>query len=309
MLEKLNLYGTGVTSSGVLSALDSLPHLKLLGYAGLIAILAARARQLETESHQDRSATTYRLAELNFFDDDDLNYVRGDLAAAVSLCPDLSQVTVTNMKNTIAEQDLSVLTRRKTLTGLTIINCVEISFDRSILPILQSNSLESLKIFSSNVDIGAIVRFCPRLRDLRLCGCNTTASAFSNNPDGPAGQASHLSHLEKMVLIYYNGSADDLVLLLATASLVDLTIVDCSSLSDELLERAFKIHRFPHLKHLRLSKCHDVTKTGIDLFMTDKTPLKSLGVCGNNQLTEEDIAEWRSRVDRCNWQLEIDMMS
>ena len=308
MIEKLNLNRTGVTSSGVLSALDSLPRLNKLDYEGLTQILANRARRLiQTESHQDQSVTTYRLAELYFcdFDGQELSYVRGDLAAVISLCPDLSQVAVIRRAGTIEEQELSVLTRINTLTGLKIVSGPAISFDRSILPILQSNSLESLDILMSGVDIGAIVRFCPRLRHLHLHG---VASAFSN-PDGPAEPARHLSHLEKMYLSIPNLSADDVLLLLAAPSLVDLTIIHCSSLTDDLLKRAFKLHRFPHLEHLRLCNYKNGTKRGIELFMTDKTPLKSLTIGrGNSQLTAEDIAEWRSRVERCNWQLEIKML-
>ena len=307
-MEKLEIEGTPVTPHGGMVVLENLPNLKYFGYEYVVQALAHLHRRITAK---ESNVTVCKLTHLEFcdqFSGQIFPYVKEDFASAVSICPDLIQVKLEGL-GLIVVQDLTALAKTcKTLTHLDMF-WRQITTFSQVLPILQSGLIESIKLRGvSDVDVSAIVRLCPRLRYLILRECEYAISSELLPVINTKTSYENCSTQLEYIYVTGNGiSADDLLLLLSSSCLIQ---VNCgglgSNLNDHLLENAFKLHGFHLLECFRLYRCENVTKAAIDLLMTSKTRLRKLDVIDCPQLgTETNVEDWRTQIDRHNWQLDI----
>ena len=298
-LEKLKILGTGITTDGVMLALNNLPNLKHLGYNGVGPILGY-LRRVRSEPTEAERNLNYKLVSFDckFWHRRTLPYTSGDLAVAVSLCPDLTKVTLSSGQE-ISEQEIAAaLTQTNKLTHLRIFT---FTF-ASILPILRNNSIQSLTLAQArNVDLNAILRFCPRLRHLEL------RDLKGDTHFDRIEEKFWPKELETFQLITPDHfPAHAFLPLLSSPVLAQLSVSGCSSLTDQVLVSAFQTNNFCNLQELWLSTCSNVTKAAINLLMTDQSQLCFLGLhkCGDG-CNMETRDEWRALAQRNNWQLDI----
>jgi hypothetical protein len=100
---------------------------------------------------------------------------------------------------------------------------------------------------------------------------------------------------------------DNIVILLSSPSLTYVSIVGCGNLTDEVLQEASKTHNFEKLVNLEIFYCKSVTKKGIDIFLTNRNPLKKITLFECDRLTEEDVRCWKRKKKEENWDLNIDV--
>ena len=304
-IEMLNVVESDVTTEGEMFALDNFAQLQRLDCKNLVGALA---HLYQRNKDSDRSSTTYALASLNCTEHPVHSpYTSGDLAAAVSLCPDLAKVDLRRSADegsSMTDQELSAFIELRKLVDLQI-SGRGFTFG-SIHPILEKNSsIESLKLWHvSGVEIGAIARLCPRLRILELIDCTGATS----DPDGLIDNEIILPTRLEMFHLSNASSfpAEALRILLVSPALTTVHIISCPAMNDGLLGRAFQLHMFTNLARLSLVRCDNVTKAAIDLFMVDQSPLQSLAIISCSQLSNaENRTEWKSRIKRHNWQLRL----
>ena len=84
----------------------------------------------------------------------------------------------------------------------------------------------------------------------------------------------------------------------------------CNTLTDNVIQRAAKIHSFRNLECLHLFHCNLITKKGIDIFLKDSNPLREIKVCSLNYhsgFTKEDLIDWNNNAIwiQKNWQFQL----
>ena len=121
------------------------------------------------------------------WNDNQLPYARGELAAAIHLCPFVTHVEI-HYEDKLKEEDLKALLHLKNLRDFNLGSLI-ISFDDGILPILRkfgANSLERLKLNDvTEVNVGAIVQHCSNLRSLSLRGIDRYIPSSPPSQSGP----------------------------------------------------------------------------------------------------------------------------
>jgi hypothetical protein len=95
------------------------------------------------------------------------------------------------------------------------------------------------------------------------------------------------------------------IYLLSPPLLLELEIVRCSTLNDDVLQKVAGIRNFCNLKMLNLRRCHGVTKKGIDVLMNAQNSLKEITFCFCNNISESDIENWEKQAKDNNWELSI----
>ena len=307
-IEKLTIQDSGITQRGAMVALENLPNLKQLEYEYFGEALVLLHRRIVAK---ETDFVSCQLTSLSFSitPDEPFRYVSGDFSAAVALCPALTRVALHGATFLIPDQEFQDLAKScKNLTHLDIYCPIDREQFHRIIPILENGSIESLELTVSDVDVGAIVRLCPRLRSLKLYFCDFVISSSLPRADPNNSIAIGPTQLEHLS-ISSSISPEDLDFLLSSPCLVT---VEFSNFAPELdarvIKKAFGIHGFPRLEYLCLECCDNVTKATIDLFMTDQTRLRKLKLCNCPQLcTKENKKKWQGLIDDNNWQLELDI--
>jgi Holliday junction resolvase-like predicted endonuclease len=187
-----------------------------------------------------------------------------------------------------------------------------------------------LKAFLGDINVRAIIEFCPKLQSLKLNENNRYSTTVSFKEDAKPYHSKRsrierkplvLKNLEKLLVVrpYYvenaeaqveeQISSEDLLCLISSPSLIDIEIRDCPNLTDCVFESASEIHQFLSLEKLTLFKCNSLTRKGIDVVMNNQTPLKTIDVrsCGN--ITDGDIALLISNARSEKWQLSVEYVN
>jgi hypothetical protein len=205
-------------------------------------------------------------------------------------------------------------------------NSTVLTFEGGVVPLLKGfgSTLKELELSSlEDVNIRAIIDFCPKLQSLTLDNesYSTTVSAKEDAIPSHSKRSrmeqkpSVLKNLEKLCVVYppeneYPSeeakiSSADLLSLFSSPSLIDIDIQSCSNLTDYIFERASEIHQFLSLKKLTVCHCQYVTHKSIDVVMNKKTPLSKIyiGSCGN--ITDDDIDLLISNARSEKWELSV----
>ena len=95
--------------------------------------------------------------------------------------------------------------------------------------------------------------------------------------------------------------------LLLSPNLRKIKIANCTALCDDVLQIAFRHHRFRFLKELRLKRCEGVSKDVFSsIFLSESNALNYIVIEDSPSLgTLENQREWLSIAAAHNWQLLI----
>jgi hypothetical protein len=99
---------------------------------------------------------------------------------------------------------------------------------------------------------------------------------------------------------------EDIVLTLLSSPLLSfISIKLFNNLTDEIIRKATHVNSFRHLEKLYINHCNEVTKYGVNLFLQQNNPLKSLNLHRCDKITFEDSIEWEETLTKNNWELEL----
>jgi hypothetical protein len=338
-IETLFIGGTRITKKGIQTALINLPFLKILPTDYCFAVLV----QFLAEMHQP-DWNLKRLKDIRKYSLDSLflgdcilydgthysiPYTSGSLGLVASLCPSVTSVDI-ELITGLTDSDLLGLLTLKNVNKLGISALYDgsstASFEGGVVPLLKGfgSTLKELELSSlEDVNIRAIIDFCPKLQSLTLDNesYSTTVSAKEDAIPSHSKRSrmeqkpSVLKNLEKLCVVYppeneYPSeeakiSSADLLSLFSSPSLIDIDIQSCSNLTDYIFERASEIHQFLSLENLRLCVCCILTRKGIDVVMNNKTPLKTIDIYYCSNITDDDIDFWISNARSENWELSV----
>jgi hypothetical protein len=166
----------------------------------------------------------------------------------------------------------------------------------------------------SSGKIGLIIDYCPNIRSLYLTIDNnhhettelSVDSVHSYHPKGLGLQESVVP-LQKLEDIYLESfyvnlpfalSPEILLLLLSSPSLVDIHIVNCSTLTDQIIEKVCARNSFENLTHFQLYDCPAVSQKGIDFFMNEKNPLEFICLRNCGYVDFEDL---KNKAKKNHW--------
>ena len=280
---------TYVTQMGVQMALQQLPGLKIIKCDFIFQAYS------EMKLHNPKPTVEYALTNW-FFGSPSKNqpfvYLNDTLTFAASLCPSVVKVHLQVYgKNNLTDQDLSGLIELKSLLRELIVDCrlssnVRFTFDDGILPLLKFRgisicklNLRANKLFE--VDASLLVELCPNLKYLNLDSCRHTTIWRGNNQKRfkPDFALNRLKTLKIRSCDEFHIPSEDLLCLLSTAHvLTNLSIIDCHSLTNKVLQQIMKSNSFSNLKRLVFDSCDSVTKKGIDLFMNAENALETISL-------------------------------
>ncbi len=322
----LNFYGCkAITNQGIKTALDNLPFLKILRNEATIDGLAEIA---QNAADQGLPFPKYALSALYILTE--TVYKAGSLEKSVLLCPYITKVDMTLMCDGIVKDaDLVSLLSLKNLYILKIdqilpVNFNEvtfrysggITFEGGVLPLLKKfgNSLKKLEldVFFLDLDILTIMQFCHKLQYLYL----HMRSKFDRWPKEEEKKSVNkreipiLKHLEELMLCsddsLHSLVPEDIVLTLLSSPLLSfISIKLFNNLTDKIIRKATHVNSFRHLERLWLTYCNEVTKYGVNLFLQQNNPLKSLKLIRCDKITFEDSIEWEETLTKNNWELEL----
>ena len=265
-----------------------------------------------------------KLTELHYWNaksnaSEHVPYKKGDLAAAIKLCPSVVTVKIhCGFEVTFTDKELKWLLNLQNLQELSLGDNVLLSFEGGLLPILQKfgpSSLEKLELANvTDVDVGAIAQNCSKLRSLKL------EKIKRYIPPGrqlkPAdNRLCCFEHLEMVQfeakesnLIIRQPAAADFSILLSCPALVNLSFFNFPGLTDLVVEKAVSANQFPNLKSFRIESCEAISKSSIDLLLTLDNPLSKIVVKRCKRFRKKpQLKKWEDQIEKNNWELRIDM--
>jgi hypothetical protein len=334
-IETLNIEGTKITKKGIQTALLNLPFLKKFEIPGEYSCAVpvqflAEMHQPDCNLKRQKEIRKYSLDSLFLDPEDDETfnctpYTSGSLGLVASLCPSVTSVDIILIPE-LTDSDLLGLLSLKNVNKLGMIYANRtVTFEGGVVPLLKGfgSSLKELSFaYLEDVNIRAIIDFCPKLQSLSLDSNDSYSTTGSAKEDVKPNHSKRcrmellplvLRNLEKLWMgdgdddevEEANISSEDLLSLLPSPSLIDINIFKCDNLTDYIFERASEIHQFLSLKKLTVCHCQYVTHKSIDVVMNKKTPLSKIyiGSCGN--ITDDDIDLLISNARSEKWELSV----
>ena len=248
----------------------------------------------------------------------DIPYEKGDLEAAIALCPSVVHVQIRAWKvMTFTDEELKHLLNLKNLRHLSLSSSDVFSFEGGILPILQKfgqSTLENLKLkFLLDVDVSAIAKYCSKLRSLTLMNIERIISP----PQPLKPQDNRLRILEYLKMeqhdeegdrIVERYSASDILILLSSPALVNVSFRNfdgdrMNGLSDRTIEKATLLYGFPNLQEFQMEYCVGITQRSIDCLLTLDNPLNYVHFYIEDLNEEDHMKKWESQIKKNNWDL------
>jgi hypothetical protein len=338
-IETLFISGTRITKKGIQTALINLPFLKQLtvscdGSDSEVPVqIVAEIHQLDCNLKRLKDIRKYSLESLFLGDwllyDDTyfpkpMPYTSGSLGLVASICPSVTSVKVKLITGLTDTEMLGLLSLENVneleIHGNEVINDT-VTFEGGVVPLFKGfgSSLKYLTlIYLKDVNIRAIIDFCPKLHSLRLDEIKNYSTTVSAKEDAESYHSKRcrverkplvLRNLQKLCVTYPSGepiiSSEDLLSLFSSPSLIDIYIDECDNLSDYIFERASEIHQFLSLEKLTMIDCRYLTRRGIDVVMNKKTPLKTIKIYSCDNITDEDIDFWISNARSEKWELSV----
>jgi hypothetical protein len=309
-----------VTTKGIKLALDNLPQLSVLNHAFLLKCLAEIAQNVVDHNLCLPKYSLKTLIILKDFDYwDPFGYKSGSLLQSVLLCPNVTRVYLNVPNSTWFDWDgtelLSLLSLEKLYT-------LEISYNsyfyskpsfesgltfNGVVPILKKFGLCLKKLILHGfyfIDIPAIINFCPNLEllSISVSSCVTDQSVIDKAERPIALQKLKELHIRAFPTI----SSENLLALLSSSSLLYI-LLECNALSDHVFHKAANLHSFPNLEYLYLYNNNLVTKKGIEIFLNESNPLRTIFLQSTSGITSEDVNDWNDKAIWImkNWQFKL----
>ncbi|XP_046459444.1 uncharacterized protein LOC124205914 isoform X2 [Daphnia pulex] len=293
-LHKLSVLGTEVTHAGIRFAIEHLPELKELSSSTDISQVFFRICK------ETRESKKYSLTKLSMLSTPYVLYKKGNVSLMVDMCPSLVDLLIDlNCGERFTNEELLGFRELKLIKSLVIdIFFMPSNFIRGgVIPLLQvhGRTLEKLTLSMpiTSEEFYLIIECCPNIRRLLL------SIESRRNLETPElvvdGVYSSLRYskevipfrmLEEIILLSSSPFAISrklLLLLLFSPSLTLISILNCKTLDDQIIEEACTRNSFKYLTKLELFGCSNVSQKGIDFFMNETNPLSEIALldCGN----------------------------
>ncbi|XP_046459441.1 uncharacterized protein LOC124205914 isoform X1 [Daphnia pulex] len=298
-LHKLSVLSTKVTHAGIRFAIEHLPELKELSSSTDISQVLFRICK-ETRESKKCSLTKFSMRTviqtLRYI----VPYKKGNVSLMVEMCPSLVDLFIdVNGGKGFTNEELLGFRELKLIKSLVIdIFFMPSNFIRGgVIPLLQvhGRTLEKLTLSMpiTSEEFYLIIECCPNIRRLLL------SIESRRNLETPElvvdGVYSSLRYskevipfrmLEEIILLSSSPFAISrklLLLLLFSPSLTLISILNCKTLDDQIIEEACTRNSFKYLTKLELFGCSNVSQKGIDFFMNETNPLSEIALldCGN----------------------------
>ncbi|XP_046645866.1 uncharacterized protein LOC124336199 [Daphnia pulicaria] len=318
-LHKLSVLSTKVTHAGIRFAIEHLPELKELSSSTDISQVLFRICR-ETRDSKKCSLTKFSMRTviqtLRYI----VPYKKGNVSLMVEMCPSLVDLFIdVNGGKGFTNEELLGFRELKLIKNLVIETSFmpSISIRGGVIPLLQVHgpTLEKLSLTMevTSEEVYLIIECCPNIRRLRL----EIEMSYLETPE-PMLDCVHSSFryskeviplrmLEEIILLSADSSSPFaisrklLLLLLFSPSLTLISICNCITLDDQIIEEACTRNSFKYLTKLKLTLCSNVSQKGVDFFMNETNPLAKITLvdCGNvnleNMKTMAQEKHWNLR--------------
>ena len=199
---------------------------------------------------------------------------------------------------------------RKILAG-------SITFHGGVVPVIKilGRQLEVLSMHDVPIQqaaqMGLLTQCCPNLSELllRISYDDSTDDGLVNPPLATRMFFSPLQNLKSLIMYIENPSDQMLSIppqmllsLLSSPNLKKITIWDCVTLSDEIVEQADAIHGFEYLKELFFNNCPSISHKAIDLFKKESM-LKDLQLANCDGVDPNICEDWKIMIKQRKWKL------
>jgi hypothetical protein len=175
-----------------------------------------------------------------------------------------------------------------------------VSIRGGVIPLLQArgHTLErlflSMEVTSEEVDL--IIESCPNIRHLRLVikgtDLDTPEPVVDDRVHSSLCSPKEVIPLRMLEVISLTSDSPNaifvisrklLLLLFSSPALTMVSIENCLTLDDQMIEEACDKNSFKYLTKLWLSGCSNVSQKGIDFFLNEANPLSNIYLrnCGN----------------------------
>jgi hypothetical protein len=306
-------------------ALENLPAMKYLEHQLTFEVLVELTqmmldKKLEHVPSFQLSILRAPYSYLQFKYGERRPYRNRSLELVISLCPSIVKLEL-NLDKGFMDAELLCLISLEMLREL-IINRrredeIDITFDGGVVPVLKviGRSLENLNLSCFDaVNLWIVVDFCPNLISLTICRYLLRSNYFTLRSHKSRERAVCkrdnvnqfvLRELENLKLdCGYNVPSDILLFLLSSPTLVKIDIRTCDTLTDDIFLIAFKLHQFQNLSMLLLRSCSSVTYQVIDMLMIGGNPVFFISTQDCQNMTEEDVSNWKMKIRHTNWKIQ-----
>ena len=277
--------------------------------------------QLLAEVYQEDSMS-YKLLEtpkysLIHLDVKGTQYTSGSLELAVSTCPFATQVNIITVKS-LTDSDLQALLSLKSLHELQFNGCnyedeCEITFSGGVTPLLKafgSSSLKFLKLsYFPQVNIDVIIQHCPNLHSLNL-EQNYHYSTASPEEEEVNSRSPMVMQLQKLDISTSKNPSkriptENILSLFSIPCIKKISCWYCTTITDEILKQAARLHQFKNLESLELAVCASISKKGIDVLMDSRNAIKEIELNHCAKITYSHILAWEKQASSNYWDLAI----
>nr|CAH0104158.1 unnamed protein product [Daphnia galeata] len=290
LLEHLATDDTRITSVGVKLGIRNLPKLKR--WKMVSAQLLAEVYQEDSMSYKLLETPKYSLIHL---DVKGTQYASGSLGLAVSMCPFATQVNIITVKS-LTDSDLQALLSLKGLHELQFNGCnyedeCEITFSGGVTPLLKAFGSSSLKFLKLScfpqVNIDVIIQYCPNLHSLNL-EQNYHYSTASPEEEEVNSRSPMVMQLQKLDISTSKNPSkriptENILSLFSIPSIKKISCWYCTTITDEILKQAARLHQFKNLESLELAVCASIPR----------------------KITSSHILAWEKQASSNYWDLAI----
>jgi len=295
-----------VTDVGAAIILEECQHLQIFDYENIVGAIKILL--------QNNTSAALKLRTLSCSSE----HLQGeDLCAGVLMNPTAEKVHITTFPDLQSEAFFSLL-EVPTLKELHVTNAEDlnpISFQDCLAPIMASLSSNLTCLHLSqlrDINVQLLRDECDNLEDLSLLWNLSyqsvqieeprrlyfprlkTASIFSIHFD--LGSEENLSNLCNA----------DLVSILSSPSLVDVSLSRCSNLTDSTLAQVFEVHEFPYLKSLSLEHCHQVSYDGLCQVLEEPNRLDKVRFIQCREITRKDYTSYLHLSKQKKWNINVE---
>ena len=289
--------------------------LSFLHWGDSIAALSELSEELKDRS-DPRTLSLNQLGRVVVY-----NYMCiSQVLLAISICPNLS----INKMEIVCSTSVTDLMLR-ILVSLPMMDLREISFvgcdnstvtfEHGIVPVLVSIGVNLQKLGISNfevVDPLVVASKCPNLKSVKFVH-NRSYVGFDIPNVSP--NIEHLNYLEKFCcdvkeqydMIETPITENHLSFFLGSPRLKDIRIYSCMTLTDAVIENAFRKTKFENLSLVFLAYCGSITNHGLNFFKRDENSISYFSVTNCFQADINLLkTEWESVALEKKWIVETD---
>ncbi|XP_046633613.1 uncharacterized protein LOC124313003 isoform X2 [Daphnia pulicaria] len=307
---KLSLIQTKVSHIGLRFAIEHLAELKKLNCDNQSDVYKA-FRRIRKESRESKKYSLIKLFMENMVWTPlhKVPYKKGSVSLMVDMCPSIVDVLLSVNDEGFTNEELLGFRELKLLKNLKIgmdrFTMSPFSIRGGVIPLLQARgpTLEELSLWMevTSEEVNLIIECCPNVRRLRLVikstDLGTPELAVDDRVHSSLCSRKEVFPLRMLDVIslksnqfspsrFYAISRKLLLLLLSSPTLTKISIDECFTLDDQIIEEACTENSFKNLTKLKFHGCSNVSQKGIDFFLNEANPLSEIIVtnCGNVNL-------------------------